>query len=103
MGAFFKAAGRLPREHITPCEIVPEIFSYGEVGCRKIDIHSEIPVDDASQDMIYAIEVLEHIPRPYDFFQEARSKAYARRPPDLLGPQRSSPQVAAPVLVHRIR
>jgi SAM-dependent methyltransferase len=74
LGAFFKAAGRQPREHITPCEIVPEIFSYGEVGCRKIDIHSEIPVDDASQDMIYAIEVLEHIPRPYDFFQEARSK-----------------------------
>lgn len=74
LGGFFQAAGRQPREHLTPCEIVPEIFSYPEADCRKIGIHSEIPVADASQDLIYAIEVLEHVPRPYDFFQEAARK-----------------------------
>lgn len=42
--------------------------------CRKIGINSDIPVGDASQDMIYAIEVLEHVTRPYDFFLEAGKK-----------------------------
>ena len=74
LGGFFKAAGRKPADHLTPCEIVPEIFLYDEAACRKIGVNSEIPVDDASQDLIYAIEVLEHVPRPYDFFLEAWSK-----------------------------
>ena len=74
VGGFFSEHGRKPSEHLTPCEIVPEIFQYQGVPCRKIGINSDIPVDDASQDMIYAIEVLEHVPRPYDFFIEAGKK-----------------------------
>ena len=74
LGNFFKQQGRNPADQLTPCEIVPEIFQYQGVPCRKIGINSDIPVDDGSQDMIYAIEVLEHVPRPYDFFLEAGKK-----------------------------
>jgi hypothetical protein len=49
-------------------------FSTKALLGQKIGINSEIPVDDESQDMIYTIEVLEHVPRPYDFFLEAGKK-----------------------------
>jgi SAM-dependent methyltransferase len=74
LGAFFLQHGRTPAEHLTPCEIVPEIFQYRAVPCQTIGVNSEIPTADASQDLIYAIEVLEHAPRPYDFFREAAAK-----------------------------
>lgn len=74
IGGFFQGHGRDPADHLTPCEIVPENFQYRAVPCLKIGIHSEIPVADSSQDLIYAIEVLEHVPRPYDFFLEASRK-----------------------------
>lgn len=74
LGGYFTQQGRQPDQHLTPCEIVPEIFQYTAVPCRKIGVNSEIPVPAASQDLIYAIEVLEHVPRPYDFFLEAAAK-----------------------------
>lgn len=74
LGAYFTQHGRSPADHLTPCEIVPEVFQYREVACRRIGLNSEIPVVDGSQDVIYAIEVLEHVPRPYDFFLEAGRK-----------------------------
>ncbi|HKS36311.1 MAG TPA: methyltransferase domain-containing protein [Verrucomicrobiae bacterium] len=74
LGNYFSGQGRNPAEQLTPCEIEPEIFEYRPVPCRKIGVNSEIPVADGSQDLIYAIEVLEHVPRPYDFFLEASAK-----------------------------
>ncbi len=78
LGDYFLQHGRNPAERLTPCEIVPEAFEYRQVPCLKIGIHSEIPVADGSQDLIYAIEVLEHMPRPYDFFREASAKLTPR-------------------------
>lgn len=74
VGSFFAQQGSDPSEQLTPCDIVPEVFQYPGAVCRKIDKNSEMPVADASQDLIYAIEVLEHVPRPYDFFHEASAK-----------------------------
>ena len=74
VGGFFAQQGGDPATQLTPCEIVPEIFQYPGATCRKIGKNSEIPVTDGSQDLIYAIEVLEHVPRPYDFFLEAAGK-----------------------------
>ena len=56
---------------IYPCEIVPEEFKYEKVKCTKIGTESKIPFDNDFFDFIYAIEVLEHTPRPYDFFKDA--------------------------------
>ncbi len=74
VGGFFVEQGSDPAAQLTPCEIVPEVFQYPGAMCRKIGKNSEIPVADSSQDLIYAIEVLEHVPRPYDFFLEAAAK-----------------------------
>lgn len=74
VGGFLAQQGGNPSAQLTPCEIVPEIFQYSGATCRKIGKNSEIPVADHSQDLIYAIEVLEHVPRPYDFFHEASAK-----------------------------
>ena len=74
LGNYFTQRNKNPVEHLTACEITPEVFQYPEVRCRKIGVNSEIPVAETSQDLIYAIEVLEHVPRPYDFFIEAGSK-----------------------------
>jgi len=74
LGNYFSQQGRDPAGRLTPCEIVPEAFEYRQVPCRKIEVNSKIPVADGSQDLIYAIEVLEHVPRPYDFFLEAGAK-----------------------------
>lgn len=74
VGGFLAQQGGDPATQLTPCEIVPEIFQYPGATCRKIGKNSEIPVADGSQDLIYAIEVLEHVPRPYDFFLEAAAK-----------------------------
>lgn len=74
IGSFFQQQGCDPAGRLTSCDITPEIFEYQGVSCRKIGRNSEIPVADSSQDLIYAIEVLEHVPRPYDFFLEASAK-----------------------------
>ena len=74
VGGFFAQQGGDPATQLTPCEIVPEIFQYPGATCRKMGKNSEIPVADGSQNLIYAIEVLEHVPRPYDFFLEAAAK-----------------------------
>ena len=60
--------GLSPKECIYPCEIVPEEFQYEKVECSKIKTDSMIPFDDNFFDVIFAIEVLGHTPRPYDFF-----------------------------------
>jgi len=74
LGRFFQQHGREPRAQLVACEIVPEVFQYREVDCQRIGTDSVIPLADGSFDLIYAIEVLEHTRRPYDFFQQAFAK-----------------------------
>ncbi len=74
LGEFFERTGADPKKHLVACEITPEVFRYEKVECRKIGVNSEIPFAAESLSLIYAIEVLEHTFRPYDFFNEAYSK-----------------------------
>lgn len=74
IGNYFKDHGGIPSEHVYACEIATEVFKYQEINCQEIDTDSVIPFEDGTFDLIYAIEVLEHTPRPYDFFVEAYRK-----------------------------
>lgn len=74
LGRFFREHGQDPQAHLVACEVVPEVFQYSEIGCHRISTDSVIPFPEASFDLIYAIEVLEHTPRPYDFFTQAFAK-----------------------------
>jgi 2-polyprenyl-3-methyl-5-hydroxy-6-metoxy-1,4-benzoquinol methylase len=74
IGNWFEGHGVPPRDHLIPCEIVPEIFQYHGVECRRITGNSDIPVEDHSVDLIYCIEVLEHVGDPYGFLRTAFSK-----------------------------
>jgi SAM-dependent methyltransferase len=76
IGDHFKSMPKspAPREHIFACEIDTDGFKYEEIECVKISPNSEIPFPNETFDLIYAIEVLEHTPRPYDFFLECFAK-----------------------------
>jgi len=74
VGDYLSAKGVAPAQRLNACEITPEKFLYEEVECQEISTNSVIPFDDSTFDLIYSIEVLEHTPRPYDFFAEAFRK-----------------------------
>jgi 2-polyprenyl-3-methyl-5-hydroxy-6-metoxy-1,4-benzoquinol methylase len=74
VGELMELKGMDHRGRLEACEVAPEQFLYDRVDCRRASVHSTIPFEDESFDIIYAIEVLEHAPRPYDFFDEAYSK-----------------------------
>ena len=61
-------------EKLFACEIAPESFLYKKIKCLKIESDSKIPFDDNYFDLIYSIEVLEHMTRPYDYFIESFKK-----------------------------
>ena len=71
IGEQAKQVNLKPCELIFPCEVEPDCFQYDEVECTSINLDSEIPFEDNYFDAVYAIEVLEHTPRPYDFIVEA--------------------------------
>lgn len=74
VGSAFEEMGEEPDKHLFACEIAPDQFLYSKVACQRISTDSVIPYADDTFDLIYAIEVLEHTPRPYDFFDQAYSK-----------------------------
>ena len=61
-------------EKLFACEIAPENFLYEKIKCLKIEADSKIPFDDNFFDLIYSIEVIEHMARPYDYFIESFNK-----------------------------
>ena len=71
IGKHFETLGKDPGQYLHACEVSTEQFQYSKVSCDQMGFHSEIPYPDASFDIVYAIEVLEHTQRPYHFIDEA--------------------------------
>lgn len=71
IGEHAKGLNIKPSKLIFPCEVEPDCFLYKEVECTPINLDSKIPFGDNYFDAVYAIEVLEHMSRPYDFIVEA--------------------------------
>lgn len=74
VGNYLKETGKNPKDCLYAAEIVPQNFMYKEIECKKISTDSIIPFDDEFFDIIYAIEVIEHMPRPYEFLYQAFAK-----------------------------
>lgn len=59
-----------PRTILTACDLFPQHFEYRGVTCQKVDAIDRLPFDDNVFDIVYAVEVLEHLQNPYAFIAE---------------------------------
>jgi SAM-dependent methyltransferase len=62
--------GMAAERHVLASDIVPDIFEARDVPFRQLDFNSPLPFADESFDLIYSVEVTEHLHRPYDFLKE---------------------------------
>ena len=74
IGEHYREQGHEPKDHVVVCDIFPEFYEYPHLTCQKVGTDCTIPFKDKTFDLIYAIEVLEHTPRPYDFMEETFKK-----------------------------
>lgn len=59
-----------PETCLSACDIFPEAYKYDPIKCIKVErTNSTLPFDSASFNLAYGIEVLEHLRRPYEFFE----------------------------------
>lgn len=70
LGDHIKASGGVPAEALSACDLYPEYFLYQEVPCERMAFVSELPYPEGAFDVVYAIEVIEHLRNPYDFISE---------------------------------
>lgn len=70
-GAFTKKLFDLGYD-IEACDMFPEIFHFDKIECKKVDITQPFPYEDASFDVVIAVEVSEHILDHEVFFAETR-------------------------------
>lgn len=70
LGNHIKSLGGVPSDVLSACDLYPEFFLYDEITCRKMEFVSELPFAGESFDVVYAIEVIEHLRNPYDFIRE---------------------------------
>lgn len=68
---WMESQGGDPAAQITACDLDPEQFRSKRIKCIGIPPDSTLPASVKDADLIYSIEVLEHLPRPYDFFANA--------------------------------
>lgn len=61
-----KAAGY----QVSACDLHPDEFQVPDVECRWADADSPLPYDDASFDLVLAVELVEHIEDHQTFFTE---------------------------------
>jgi SAM-dependent methyltransferase len=52
------------------CDLFPENFRVPIVPCHAINLHGGLPLENASVDLAYSVEVLEHLEDQFLFFRE---------------------------------
>jgi SAM-dependent methyltransferase len=54
------------------CDLFPDNFHVPGVHCHPIDLDGELPLPDASVDLAYSVEVLEHLEDQFGFLREVQ-------------------------------
>ena len=54
------------------CDLFPDNFHVPDVHCRPIDLDGGLPLPDASVDLAYSVEVLEHLEDQFGFLREVQ-------------------------------
>ena len=67
---WFEERALPPAERMLAVDVMTEGFQAAEVPYRALDLNEPLPFPDASWDLVYSIEVFEHLRRPYDVLQE---------------------------------
>lgn len=70
VGAWLAAAGGEPAAQMVAADLDEAVFEATELRFRRIDFNAPMPFEDGAFDLLYAIEVTEHLHRPYDFLAE---------------------------------
>jgi SAM-dependent methyltransferase len=70
VAGWLQRAGASVEAQMVAADIDPAAFEAREVPFRAIDFNRPMPFDDGAFDLLYAIEVTEHLHRPYDFLAE---------------------------------
>ncbi|ODS23569.1 hypothetical protein AB835_08120 [Candidatus Endobugula sertula] len=74
VGQYLEGNNQEPRKYPYACDIDSDAYEYEGIHCQRIQDNSDIPFHNDFFDVVYSIEVLEHMPRPYDFFQQCYQK-----------------------------
>jgi SAM-dependent methyltransferase len=56
--------------NVTATEVFPEQFKAPDVRCVKVNLNEKTPFEDASFDLVLAVEIIEHLEAPRGFLRE---------------------------------
>lgn len=70
VAAWFEEHGRTPSDHVLATDIGAGGFEATEVPFRALDLNERLPFPADGFDLVYSIEVFEHLHRPYDVLKE---------------------------------
>lgn len=70
LGSHACGLGIHPAEVLHACDMFPEFFEYPDIRCDEVSFSSSLPYQDNKFDIVYSIEVLEHVHSPYTFIAE---------------------------------
>ena len=70
VAAWFEERGRTAADHVLATDIGADGFEAAEVPFRALDLNERLPFPTDAFDLVYAIEVFEHLHRPYDVLRE---------------------------------
>lgn len=70
IGEWCAARGADPAQTLLSADLVAEKFEAREIPFRRLDLEEPLPFDAESFDVVLAVEVVEHLGRPYEFLRE---------------------------------